>query len=646
MRNTFLFILVLVLFSSELVHSQNKFFNPIKSAESPDPWVIQKDGFYYLLVTTGDGVWIHKSDKLENVGKANRVKVWSCPGGSITGNVWAPELHFLNNRWYIYTCGSISNNQMHLFVLEGDSIDALKPYKYIGLLNPTASAIDATVWQDPQDNAIYMAWSQWAPDQSIYIAKMKSPTELSTPYVKLSEPTSEWEQKGWNVNEGPEFIKHNNKLHIIFSVSGCSTSDYALARLTCSNGDYLNPLAWTKSSAPVFKRSDENGVWGTGHNSFTKSPDGSEDWIVYHAKSSQINTNSDRDIRIQKFTWDSLDYPVFGEPLPINIALPGPSDGTCTKQEIAFDSIPDKNVDDSDFGLVANSTSGKKVLFSVQSGPATIIENTVHLLKKPGSVRIIAEQQGDESTCTAWPVFREFIVKGTTVQSGTGNGLNGTYFSGVDFTNKKLQRIDSIINFDWGVGSPDISIPADNFSVNWKGTIQPLYSDVYYFSIISDNGRRLNVNNTLIIDHLEGDWGKEYIGSIYLNGNQKYPVSIDYIEEFGGANIRLYWWSKNQGKEIIPTAQLYTLNLTGVGQTKSISGINFYPNPAHDILNVSSENDFLTGSLYNCIGKKVNSFSSISNNSKINTADLPNGLYIVEVVTNTNKVVQKVIVQH
>ena len=248
----FIIIVLQLLLATELVQSQNHFFNPIKSSESPDPWVYQKDGFYYLLVTTGDGVWIHKSEKLENVGKAPRVKVWSTPGGDITGDVWAPELHFLNNKWYVYACGVNGTNWMRLFVLEGDSIDALKPYKYVGVLNPNSTAIDADVWQDPNDNALYMAWSQWAPDQSIYIAKMKSPTELMTPYVKLSSPTSGWEQKGWNVNEGPAFIKHNNKLHIIMSVSGCSTSDYALARLTCSDGNYLNASSWTKSTGPVF----------------------------------------------------------------------------------------------------------------------------------------------------------------------------------------------------------------------------------------------------------------------------------------------------------------------------------------------------------------------------------------------------------
>ena len=368
--------------------------------------------------------------------------------------------------------------------------------------------------------------------------------------------------------------------------------------------------------------------------------------MVYHAKTNQTNTNSDRCVRIQKFTWDISDNPVFGEPYPTTVSLPSPSDGTCTKQEIIFNPIPDKTVDDVDFDIVASSTSGNAVNFRIQSGPATMTGSTVHLLKKPGTVRIIAMQPGDNTICTAWPVFREFLVKSQTLQSGTGDGLNASYYSGVDFTNKKLERVDSNINFDWGATSPDISIPFDNFSVNWKGNIQPLYSDVYYFSIVSDNGRRLTVNNAVIIDQLNGDWGKEYVGSAYLNANQKYPISVDYIEETGGAYMRLYWWSKNQTKEIVPQKQLYALSTTNVEQSNIKQHLSIYPNPAKDFLYLSSENGIISASIYTFAGERVSSFSSANNSIKINTVNLPNGLYIVEAITKTEKTFRKILILH
>ena len=212
MKNVLILLITFILICcAENIKSQCNFSNPIQAAESPDPWVIYKDGFYYYMVTTGDGVWIHKSNKLQQAGNAPSTKVWSSPNSGIQSDVWAPELHYLNNRWYIYSCGTTVNG-MRMFVLEGDSTDALKPYKYIGLLNPNVWAIDASVWLDPKDNAMYIVWSQRDPDQSIFIAKMKSPTELMEPYVKLSKPSADWERKGWNVNEGPTCIKHNNNI--------------------------------------------------------------------------------------------------------------------------------------------------------------------------------------------------------------------------------------------------------------------------------------------------------------------------------------------------------------------------------------------------------------------------------------------------
>ena len=156
----------------------------------------------------------------------------------------------------------------------------------------------------------------------------------------------------------------------------------------------------------------------------------------------------------------------------------------------------------------------------------------------------------------------------------------------------------------------------------------------------------MTVNNTVIIDHLNGDYGKEYVGSIYLNSNQKYPISVDYIEEIGGASIRLCWWSKNQIKEIIPQKQLYALSPTNVEQTNINQELSIYPNPSKDFLNISSENRLFSASIYSCTGEKLNSFFPLDNEIKLSTVNLPNGLYIIEAVTKTERIVKKILIQH
>jgi GH43 family beta-xylosidase len=369
-------ILLLVL-ACGFVQAQS-FSNPIRNPESADPHVTQKDGIYYYLFTTGDGVWIRKAARLTDVGNATGVKVWSW-NTVIKAHVWAPELHYLNGKWYVYASGSVTGNSdpasMRMFVLEANSSDPMGSYTYKGLLS-AKYAIDETVWQDPANGNIYMAWSQWdqnipmatASDyiQTTYITKMLSPTQMGTTQTRISYPSNSWEKQGWWVNEGPMFLKRNNKLHITISVSGCSTPDYALALLSNEDGNYLNSASWKKSTTPVFMRNETNKVWGPGHNAFAKSPNGAEDWIIYHAKSSSNNTNADRSTRMQKFTWDANDYPVFGAPVATGVALAIPAEG-----RVASSSLWDFNLGTEGWTSANNSTltaSGGNLQVQVTGG--------------------------------------------------------------------------------------------------------------------------------------------------------------------------------------------------------------------------------------------------------------------------------------
>jgi GH43 family beta-xylosidase len=96
--------------------------------------------------------------------------------------------------------------------------------------------------------------------------------------------------------------------------------------LTASGkSDLLAPASWRKSASPVFRKSPENSVYGPGHNSFTQSPDGKEDWIVYHAKTVADGKCAGRSTRVQKFTWNADGTPNFGVPVPAGVAVQKPS---------------------------------------------------------------------------------------------------------------------------------------------------------------------------------------------------------------------------------------------------------------------------------------------------------------------------------
>ena len=113
-----------------------------------------------------------------------------------------------------------------------------------------------------------------------------------------------------------------DKLFIVYSASGCWTDFYALGVLTASaDGDLMDAASWKKSAQPVFKQSLENKVFAPGHNSFFKSPDGKEDWILYHANSEPgQGCGKHRSPRAQKFTWNADGTPFFGEPVKEGMA--------------------------------------------------------------------------------------------------------------------------------------------------------------------------------------------------------------------------------------------------------------------------------------------------------------------------------------
>lgn len=315
----------------------NSFTNPLITGA--DPSVYQKDGNYYYTQTTGGNVRIWKTKTLSDLVSAIPQTVFTPNSGAQNSqNVWAPELFYLENKWYIYyTAGNGTDESQRTWVLENSNPDPmLGTWVDKGKLsndNANFWAIDGTVMQ--YNNNLYFIWCGrpylgGAIDltQNIYISKMKSPTQLEGPVTRLTTPEFNWEKNGFAVNEGPEVYKNpENKYYLVYSGSYCGTDDYALGQLSLKTGG--NPLTladWTKSPQPIFSKSPNNNAFGPGHNSFFKSPDGTEDWIIYHANSFSNQGCADkRNIRMQKFTLNADGSPKLGEPVALGLRLAKPS---------------------------------------------------------------------------------------------------------------------------------------------------------------------------------------------------------------------------------------------------------------------------------------------------------------------------------
>jgi len=336
---SFLFFLML----SISVVSQSTFTNPLLPSGA-DPWSIHKDGYYYYTNTLGDRIDIWKTKSLADLKIAERKTIWIPPAGtSYSKEIWAPEIHFIHGKWYVYFAADDGKNDNHrLYVLENASANPLAgKWIFKGKISDASDkwAIDGSVFEHKQQ--LYMVWSGWEGDtngrQDLYIAKLKNPWTIEGKRVKISHPEYEWERHGdlndpynppdVDVNEGPQVLTHDDKLFIIYSASGCWTDFYALGMLIASvDSDLMNAASWTKSPHPVFKQSSENKVFAPGHNSFFKSPDGKEDWILYHANSEAgQGCGRHRSPRAQKFTWNADGSPFFGEPIKEGEAMQAPS---------------------------------------------------------------------------------------------------------------------------------------------------------------------------------------------------------------------------------------------------------------------------------------------------------------------------------
>lgn len=310
--------------------------NPVKSQKGADPWLQYHNGSYYLVTTSfTNTLTMRKSPTLAGLATAPSVQIWQDTTSSRGTNFWAPEIHFLNGRWYLYysagAVGVACCDSQRTHVLESAGSDPLGPYAYRNMLTganltPGGWLIDASVLQ--VNGALYLMGSGFVngSTQSLVIAPMSNPYTVSGSFSLIGSPTLSWERQEGNVNEGPVALQRNGRTFIVYSASACWGPNYKLGRLTYAGGNPLSASSWTKNANPVFQRSDANSVYAPGHNGFFTSPDGTENWIVYHANSSASGgCDNNRTTRAQKFTWNSDGTPNFGTPMRLGTTADGPA---------------------------------------------------------------------------------------------------------------------------------------------------------------------------------------------------------------------------------------------------------------------------------------------------------------------------------
>lgn len=306
-------------------------FNEPWILQRADPYVCCKDGWYYFTasVPAYDGIVLRRSKTLNGLAEAEEVEIWhKHESGPMSEHIWAPELHFLFGKWYIYFAGGEKDDIWNIrpYVLECQGMDPMTD-EWVekgkmgraedDVFSFEAFSLDATIFENK--GKYYYVWAEKVsvgPQISnLYIAEMESAYKLKTVQVLLTSPDYDWERQGFWVNEGPAVIKRDGKIFLTYSASETGIN-YCVGMLTADeDSDLLDPLSWKKERYPVLQTDEKRGIYGPGHNSFTVDEEGN-DIMVYHARTeSEIVGdplyNPNRHAMLMKVRWDENSRPVF-----------------------------------------------------------------------------------------------------------------------------------------------------------------------------------------------------------------------------------------------------------------------------------------------------------------------------------------------
>ncbi len=309
------------------------FTNPLLPS-GPDPWIVQRDGVYYFLATHGDRIAIRKTRDIARLADAPEVTIWTPPAeGPNARSIWAPELHRIGGRWYLYYTAAASGHdgdaQRGIFVLENAADDPTTgTWIDRGRLKTQHPGIDGTTFA--YRGKRYFVYSPYVgPDSDLAIVRMANPWTLDGPETIIARPIRAWQRQGGRqILEGPEFLLGpTGDLFLTFSGSACWSDEYAIGLLHAAAGsDPLDASAWRQADGPVMAKSIANSVYAPGHNGFFTSPDGRETWIVYHANPAPgMKCTGKRSPRIQRIGWTAEGRPVFPEPAASGAPLAAPS---------------------------------------------------------------------------------------------------------------------------------------------------------------------------------------------------------------------------------------------------------------------------------------------------------------------------------
>jgi len=310
----------------------NEYQNPLIEQRA-DPYLYKHtDGYYYFTASVPeyDRIILRRAETIHALASAEEKVIWEkYETGPMSLHIWAPEIHFIDGKWYMYfAAGEVDDIwKIRPYVLECEAANPLEGHwiekGQMQAAQPQSEAftdfsLDMTTFE--HEGVRYVVWAEKRNNISnLYIDKLVNPWTIAGNEVMIATPEYPWEQIGFWVNEGPAIIKRNGKIFMTYSASA-TDSNYCMGLLTADEkSDLLNPQSWYKLDRPIMQSNNEIGEYGPGHNSFSVTEDG-RDIMLYHARSyKEIEGNPlydpNRHARALVFDWDESGAPDFVSPI-------------------------------------------------------------------------------------------------------------------------------------------------------------------------------------------------------------------------------------------------------------------------------------------------------------------------------------------
>jgi autotransporter-associated beta strand protein len=148
-----------------------------------------------------------------------------------------------------------------------------------------------------------------------------------------------------------------------------------------------------------------------------------------------------------------------------------------------------------------------------------------------------------------------------------GTGLTGQYYDTATFGTLKTTRTDATVNFSFSTAIPSGTTitAATSYSIAWSGQVEPEFSGLYTFYVSADDGARLWVNDQMIASRTFFTTPTEMRGQVNLTAGKRVNIRLEYIQQTGGAAVKLEWSCASRAREVIPTARLFPARVDKAG---------------------------------------------------------------------------------